>query len=111
MVDAFVGPRVRAEGWLRWSAHAFGGVMCRGHAWSPAFAFSSSEVAVGFLVFLYPLANDVSQLLLCTVYLAPYSFFVFHCWRRCFSRCKHRSHCGKGSQSRPGRKVDPGTSP
>ena len=45
-----------AEGWLRWFAHPFGGVECR-HAQPPAFAPSSSEVAVGFLVFLYLVDN------------------------------------------------------
>ena len=42
-----VGPR----GWLRWSAHPFGGAECRGHAQYPAFAPGSSEVAAGVVFF------------------------------------------------------------
>ena len=46
--------------------------------------------------FLYLLAYNLPELLMCT---APYSFFVFYCLRRrCFPRCKHCSHCSKGSQ-------------
>lgn len=51
-----MGPGVRPEGWLRWFAHPFGGVICRGHVWCPAFALHFSEVAVGvffFLVFFF----------------------------------------------------------
>ena len=40
-------PGVGPEGWLRYFAHPFGGVECRGHAQRPAFAPTSSEVAVG----------------------------------------------------------------
>ena len=39
------------EGWLRWSAHPPGGVVCRDHRQYPAFAPSISEVAVGFWPF------------------------------------------------------------
>ena len=45
-----------AEGWLRWFAHPFAGVECRPDL-SPTSAPSSSEVAVGFLVFLYLVHN------------------------------------------------------
>ena len=31
------------------------------------------------------------------LFLVPYCFFVFCCWR-CLSKCKHCSHCSKGSQ-------------
>ena len=47
-------PGVGPERWLRWFAHPFGGVVCRGHVQYPAFALhpvfvpGSSEVAVGF---------------------------------------------------------------
>ena len=53
------GPGVRPEAWLRWSAHPLGGVVCRGHARYPAFAPSSSELAVGFLVSLYLLVHNL----------------------------------------------------
>ena len=44
-------PGVRPEGWLGWSAHPFGGLVCWGCARYPAFGLVSSEVAVGFLEF------------------------------------------------------------
>ena len=45
--DPWAGP----EGWLSWSAHPLGGAVCRDHVQDPDFAPSTSEVAVGFLVF------------------------------------------------------------
>ena len=39
-----------------------GGVECRGHEQCPAFAPSSSEVAVVFLVFLYLAVHNLPQL-------------------------------------------------
>ena len=39
---------VGLEGWLRWSAHPLGGVVCRGHVQCPALAPGSSKVAVAF---------------------------------------------------------------
>ena len=45
-------PGVVLGGWLRQSTHPFDGVVCRDHAPYPAFAPDTSEVAVGFLVFL-----------------------------------------------------------
>ena len=56
-----------------------------------AFAPRSSEVAFGFLVFLY-LVHNFPQL---HMYTIIFSSFVFCCWRRRLSRCKHYS---KGSQ-------------
>ena len=66
----------------------------------PVFAPSSSEVAVGFflfvcLVFLYLVVQDLPQLCVHTVIFSPYGFFVFCCSRRLLSRCKH---CSEGSQ-------------
>ena len=53
-------PGVGVEGWLRGSAHPFGGVECRGHAQYPVFAPGSAEVAVGvFLVFLYLVVQNL----------------------------------------------------
>lgn len=37
---------------LRWLVHPSGGIICRRHAQCPAFVPTSSEVPVGFLVFL-----------------------------------------------------------
>ena len=42
---------VRLKGWLGWSAHPCVGAACRDHAQDPAFASSTSEVAVGFWPF------------------------------------------------------------
>ena len=53
--------------------------MCKGHAEYPAFALSSSEVAVGVLVFLYHLSCHLP-----CVYSSY--FFVFYCWSRCKQR-------------------------
>ena len=69
-------PGARQEGWLRWSAHPFGGGVCRGHAQYPAFAphalfLGSSEVAVGFLVFLYLVVHSLPQLHTHTVIFSP----------------------------------------
>ena len=74
--------RGRREGWQRWLAHPFGGVVCSGHARYPAFAPRSSEVAVGISGLFVscpefaPTAHECTQLL-----LVPYSFFVFCCSR------------------------------
>ena len=43
-------PWVRSEGRLKWFAHPFGGGVCRGHEQYPAFAPSSSDTAVGWLL-------------------------------------------------------------
>ena len=67
------GPGVGPEGWLRWSARPFGGAECRGHAQCPAFAPSSSEVAVGVLDFLY-LVHNLPQLDMHTVIFSPLWF-------------------------------------
>ena len=64
-------PRVGLEAWLRWSAHPFGGVLCSGHAQDPAFAPSSSEVAVGFWGFLYLVVCNLPQLYMHTVIFSP----------------------------------------
>ena len=57
-----MGPGVGLEGWLRCFAHPFGGGVCKGHGQHPAFAPSSSEVAVVFLVFLYLAVHNLPQL-------------------------------------------------
>ena len=51
------GPGVRLEGWLRWSAHPLSGAVCKVHGQYPAFAPETSELAVGFLLFLYFVYN------------------------------------------------------
>ena len=67
---------VRPEGWLRWFAHPLGDVECRDHAQYPAFAPSTSEVAVGFFV---SFVQFLPQLRMYAVLFSPYSFFVFCC--------------------------------
>ena len=66
-VDLWVG----SEAWLRWSAHPLGGAVCRVHGLYSAFAPSSSEVAVGFLVFLYLVVHNLPQLGLEAVIFSP----------------------------------------
>ena len=89
----------RIKGRLSWSAYPLVGAVCRVCAQFPAFVPDSLEVVVGFLVFLC-LVHNLPQLPMREViFLVPYGFFVFCCWRRLLSRCKH---CSKGSQvSRP----------
>ena len=88
-------PGVRPEVWLRWSAHPFGGVECRGHVQYPAFAPDSSEVAVGFFWSLCILSIICPNSACMQLFLIHYSFFVVCCLRRHLSRCQH---CSKGSQ-------------
>ena len=99
-------PWVRSEGQLRWFAHPFGGVVCRGHEQYPAFAPSSSDMAVGWLLgrfvfgcffwyFCFLLSLVYPNCAHIQLFLAPYSFFVFCCRRRRLSRSKH---CSEGSQ-------------
>ena len=74
-----MGPGVGPEGWLKWSAHLFGGGVCNGHGQHPAFAPSSSEVAAEILVFLYLTVHNLPQLRMhsslvpCSFFLIPYS--------------------------------------
>ena len=85
------------EGWLRWSAHPFGGAVCREHAQDPAFTPGSSELAVGFSVFLYLVVHNLPQLhmhavLFCFVFLIIYLLLAalgLHC---CAGAC---SSCGE----------------
>ena len=65
-----MGPGVRPEGWLRWSAHPLGGAVCRDHVQDPAFAPDNSEVAVGFLLYLY-LVHNLPQLCRRAVIFSP----------------------------------------
>ena len=95
-------PGVGLEGWLSCFAHPFGGVVCWGHAQHPAFAPDTlillpapQKWQLGFwslCIWLFMIRPNCA----CTqLFLVPYSFFVFCCWRRRLSRCKHYS---KGSQ-------------
>ena len=54
------------EGRLKWSARPPGGAVCSNHARDLAFAPSTSDEAVGSLVFLY-LVHNLSPLLMCAV--------------------------------------------
>ena len=77
-------------GWLRCPADPFGDAVCGDHVQYPAFAPSTSEVAVRFRPFCILLFIICMQL-----FLVPCSFFVFCCSRERLSRCKCSS---KGSQ-------------
>ena len=97
-----VCPGVRAEGWLRCFAHPLEGGVCRAHAQYPAFTPDmlfllpgSSKLAVGFFGLFVSFRYRICPNCSCTqLFLVPYSFFVFCCWRRGVSRCKH---CSKGA--------------
>ena len=88
---------VRPEGWLRGAAPCLHlrGAVCRDRARDPAFAPGTLEVAVGFWPFgaLFVICPNCPRVRL---FLVPYSFFVFCCWKRCLSRCKH---CSKGAHA------------
>lgn len=59
---------VRLEGWLRWSAHP---TVVLGQGTYPAFAPRSSQVAFGFLFFLYPVIQNLPQLPMHVVIFRP----------------------------------------
>ena len=81
--------------------------MCSARLWllTPAFTLGSSEVALSLLgfssfcfVFFCILLPIICPNHACMwLFLVPYIFFVF-CYSRCLSRCKHCSHCDKGSK-------------
>ena len=79
-VKVGVCPGVEPGGWLRWLAHPWGGVECRGHSQYPVFAPGSSEVAVAYLVSLYLVQNlpqlhmRTAQLHMRTVIFSPLKF-------------------------------------
>ena len=62
------------------------GAVCRAHVPYPAFAPCSSEVAVGFFIFLYLVVHNLPQLRrqLLAVTFRPFSFFVFCCSEEAF---------------------------
>ena len=64
-----VCPGVGSEVWLKWLAHPWGGVECRGRSQYPVFAPGSSEVAVGYLVSVYLVVQNLPQLHMCTAQL------------------------------------------
>lgn len=93
-----MGSGIRPEGWLRWSAHPLGGNVCRVHAQYPAFAsgtlffvHSSSEVAVGILVFLNLVVHNLPQLFMHIAISVP----LYSVAKRGLSKFKH---CSKMSQ-------------
>ena len=75
---------VRLDQWLRGSAHPLGGAVCMCHVQFPAFAPSTSEVAVELGPFVY-LVHNLPQL---GIHVVNFSFIVFCCSRRHLSRCK-----------------------
>ena len=90
------------EGWLRWFAHRFGGVVCRGHAQYSDFVLDAllllpalQKWQMGFWSFCILLSIICPNCACIHLILVPYSFFEFCCSRRRLSSCKH---CSKGSQ-------------
>ena len=71
-------------------------VMCAGGVLSALLLLQAlHKWKLGFLVFLYLTVHNLPQLLYTQLFLVPYSFFVFRCWRRPLSSCKD---CNKESQ-------------
>ena len=97
VTDSFVhSPRQRVSlflkwaewglgGWLwpeegfRWSAHLFGGAVCRDHGQDPAFALGTLEVAVEFGSFCILLFIICPNFACIQLFLFPYSFFAICC--------------------------------
>ena len=71
----------------RWRAQSLG--------FAPTFLTALQKWQLGFLVFLHCVVRNLPQLCMHAVIISAYSFFVFCCWRRSLSSCKH---CGEGSQ-------------
>ena len=76
-----MGPGVGLEAWLRWSAHPLGGVESRGHVQCSPFApdplillLALQKWQLGFLVFLYLIVYNLSQLHMGTVIFSPSQF-------------------------------------
>ena len=99
---------VGLEGRLRCSAHPSSGVHAAGmHSTLLLFLIpcfcsrlfkGGSSVFESFCIFLRRICPNCA----CTeLFLVPYSFFVFCCWRRGLSRCKHCSTAAKGPRSQP----------
>ena len=76
-------PGVGLEGWLRWSAHPFGGIVCRGHVQCPAFAPSFSEVALVSLVFLCLVVHNLPQHMYKVIF-NPLQFFCILWFKEIF---------------------------
>ena len=76
------GQGLGPEGWPRCSAHRCSSALCRDHT-----PYPSSPVE--FFVFSFIINPNLACI------SVPYNFFVFCCWRRLLSRCKHSS---KGPQ-------------
>ena len=90
-----VCPGVWLKGWLRWIPHPSGGVECRGHVHYPTFApnpllllLRSGSWVFGLFVSFGPKFAPAAY---AHSYFHSHSFFVFCCWRRSLSRCKHCS--------------------
>lgn len=81
-----MGPGTRPEAWPTRSTHPFADIVCRGHAQYSAFApdtlflliSSESEVVVEFLVFLYLLDHNLSQLHLPAIIFSP--LYIMYCF-------------------------------
>ena len=89
------GSGVRLEEWLRWSAHPLGGAMWGIMRRTLLLLGVPQKWQLGFLSFCILLFITCPNLTCMQLFLVLSSFFVFYCWSRHLSRCKH---CSKGSQ-------------
>ena len=89
--------RSPVEGWLRWFTHCFVGGMFRGHAVTCFCSLLLRSGGPGFWSLCILLSMICFSCTCTQLFLVPYSFFVFCCWRRCFSS----KPFSKGSQVQP----------
>ena len=73
-VNVGVCPGVGPEAGLKWFAHPFGGVVCRGHAQYPALLPALQEWRLGFLVSLYLVVQNLPPKFLCILELEEETF-------------------------------------
>ena len=78
-----------------------GGAERRGHAQCPAFAPSSSEVAVGFLIFLYLVVHNLPQLCMHAAIFSPFQFLCIFLLEEMFVQVQALQQRVPGHRSQP----------
>lgn len=104
LVRVTVCPGVCPERYPRCFAHPLGGAVCRGAYVISYFCFQHfvfgsghSDVAIGFFGLFVSFCLEFALTGICAqLFLVSYRFFVFHCWRKGLSRCKHPNTAAKG---------------
>ena len=100
-----MGPGIWPERWLRWFAHPFGWYWVQGGMHStlillpiPCFFPVLQKWQLGFWSFCINISLSIifPNCTRMQLFLAPYSFFVFCCWRRRLSRCGRKGDTFQG---------------